>query len=385
MRQDLTAVRKTAVRLADGRTLIYFGGRPERPEDYPDQRPLSRPAGLPQRRFDPVLGEWVMVAAQRQDRTFQPGDDLCPLCPSAPGRATEIPAPDYAVVAFENRFPALAGRPDAGDEAAEPAAGDSAGQPGGPWPGLLAQRPASGRCEVICFSPQHQASFADLTVHQAELVLAAWIDRTAELSGRLEVEQLYCFENRGAEIGVTLSHPHGQIYAYPFVTPRTARMLQTAAAYRARAGRNLFDDIVAAEQQDGSRIVADGEHWTAFVPHAARWPYEVHVYPHCRVADLTELPAAAAAEFCVLYLDLLRRFDRLFGAPAPYIAAWHQAPARRGPGAAARAELALHLELFTIRRAPGKLKYLAGAESGMGAFANDIVPETAAARLRDLS
>jgi UDPglucose--hexose-1-phosphate uridylyltransferase len=188
-----------------------------------------------------------------------------------------------------------------------------------------------------------------------------------------------CFENRGRDIGATLSHPHGQIHAYPFVVPRTARMLASVAAWRQRTGQNLFDAIVAAERDDGRRVVTAGQHWLAFVPHAARWPYEVHVYPASRVPDLAALPAAAQAEFGELYLDLLRRFDRLFGVPAPYISAWHQAPVRQG-----RDDFALHLELFTIMRAPGKLKYLAGAESAMGTFSTDVVPEAAAARLRQL-
>ena len=209
--------------------------------------------------------------------------------------------------------------------------------------------------------------------------MAAWTDRSAGLARLPEVEQIYCFENRGAEIGVTLSHPHGQIYAYPYITPRTDRMLASCASYRRETGRNLFDDLLAAEQEDPSRIVLRGSHWTAFVPYAAHWPYEVHLYPRRRVPGLVALADAARAEFCELYLDLLRRFDRLFDRPAPYISAWHQAPVRRGGD-----DFALHLELFTVMRAPGKLKYLAGSESGMGAFANDITPEAAASRLRQL-
>jgi UDPglucose--hexose-1-phosphate uridylyltransferase len=155
-------------------------------------------------------------------------------------------------------------------------------------------------------------------------------------------------------------------------------MLAMSSTYRLDTGRNLFDAVLAAERSDGSRIVVAGDHWTAFVPHAAHWPYEVHLYPHRRVPDLQGLTGAERDEFCDLYLDLLRGFDRLFDTPAPYVSAWHQAPVRAG-----RQEFALHLELFTIRRAPGKLKYLAGSESGMGAFANDIAPETAAATLRE--
>jgi UDPglucose--hexose-1-phosphate uridylyltransferase len=339
------AVKKASVLLADGRELIYFGASADESAGYPDTRPLGRVEASSQVRYDPLLGEWVIIASHRQDRTFLPPADQCPLDPSQPGRPTEIPAPDYEVAVFENRFPSLV--------------------------------TPHGRCEVVCFSPRHSASFADLTHDQAALVLSAWIDRSVALAALPDVEQVYCFENRGREIGVTLSHPHGQIYAYPFVTPRTARMLASLERYRRDRHRNLFDDVLASELRDGSRIVIEAEHWVAFVPHAAHWPYEVHLYPRRRVPDLPELTAAEQDDFCDVYLDLLRRFDRLFDAPAPYISAWHQAPRH-----AERDEFALHLELFTIRRAPGKLKYLAGSESGMGAFANDIVPERAAATLR---
>jgi UDPglucose--hexose-1-phosphate uridylyltransferase len=358
-------VRKRTITLADGRSLSYFGAIPVRPEDFPDRRDLPRAQATPQLRFSHLLGEWVIVASHRQDRTFRPADDQCPLCPSTPRSPTEVPAPDYEVVVFENRFPALRGGAGAGAAAGLP---------------ILASRPAAGRCEVICFSQDHSTSFAGLSLDQARTVMAAWIDRTAELSRLPGVEQVYCYENRGSEIGATLSHPHGQIYAYPYVTPVTSRMVSAAAEYRKACGRNLFDDVVAAEREQGSRIVADGAHWTAFVPHAARWPYEVHFYPLRRVPDLAELSDAAMTEFCELYLDVLRRFDRLFDTPAPYISGWHQAPVSCG-----RDDFALHLELFTMRRASGKLKYLAGSESGMGAFANDVVPEDAADRLRALA
>jgi UDPglucose--hexose-1-phosphate uridylyltransferase len=368
-------VPRTTVTLADGRALTYFGTIPEQPADYPDRRQLPAPDVQARARWDSLVSEWVVIASHRQERTFQPAEDQCPLCPSTAASLTEIPAPEYDVVVFENRFPAYSGT--AGDQPGQPG---QLGQPREPGqPGLLAARPAVGRCEVICFSQHHLASFADLSSGQAATVMAAWADRSAELARLPGVEQVYCFENRGAEIGVTLSHPHGQIYAYPYITPRTGRMLAACASYRHGTGRSLFDDVLAAERAHGSRIVLAGRHWTAFVPFAAHWPYEVHLYPNQRVPDLAALAPAARAEFCELYLDLLRRFDRLFDGPAPYISAWHQAPVRHRGG-----DFALHLELFTIRRAPGKLKYLAGSESGMGAFANDITPEAAAIRLRQL-
>ncbi|MER7673742.1 galactose-1-phosphate uridylyltransferase [Kitasatospora sp. NPDC096128] len=360
---------RTATKLADGRELVYFDQGPGALREVPDERPLEPTASLSEARLDPVLGEWVTVAAHRQQRTYHPPAGECPLCPSRDGRLSEIPAPDYEVAVFENRFPSLAA-----GSADHVAARDEP---------LHTLRPGSGRCEVVCFTSDHDASFADLDEPRARLVLDAWTDRTAELSALPGVRQVYCFENRGEEIGVTLAHPHGQIYAFPFVPSRTSRMIARAGAHRARTGRNLFEDLLAAERSSPERLVLRGEHWTAFVPFAARWPYEVHLYPNRRVPDLTALDEAERAEFPGLYLDLLRRFDALFpagpgAAPnrTPYIAAWHQAPDQGG------AELALHLELFTVRRAPGKLKYLAGVESGLDAFVTDVSPEAAAERLR---
>lgn len=377
---------KTITKLADGRELIYYDARPGTVRTAVDSRALEPVASLSEIRRDPVTGDWVTVAAHRQGRTYHPPADQCPLCPSRGGRTSEVPDADYEVVVFENRFPSL-GADAPGGQAEDPLHTAAAG---------------TGRCEVVCFTPDHEASFADLTPERTALVLDAWTDRTAELSALPDVRQVYCFENRGAEIGVTLAHSHGQIYALPFVTPRTARMAAQAAEYRASTGRNLFEDLLAAELDqhaqavaagdlDHDRVVLAGKHWTAFVPFAARWPYEVHLYPNRRVPDLTALTEAERAEFPGLYLDLLGRFDRLFvepgqtaqASPTPYIAAWHQAPS--GDDRPGLDELALHLELFTVRRTAGKLKYLAGVESGMDAFVNDVSPEAAARRLREVA
>lgn len=246
--------------------------------------------------------------------------------------------------------------------------------------GVLATRGPAGRCEVVCFSPDHNASFADLGAAQARLVLDALVERTRALSAMSGVEQVFCFENRGAEIGVTLQHPHGQIYAYPFVTPRTSRVLQSIVAHRRRTGRNLVDDVIDAEREAGTRVVTENRSWTAFVPHAARWPYEVHLYPVRRVADLVALDDEQRDDLPAIYLDLLTRFDGLFGGRTPYISGWHQSPVHEG-----REQFGLHLELFTTRRSVDKLKYLAASESGMDAFASDVTPERAAERLRELA
>jgi UDPglucose--hexose-1-phosphate uridylyltransferase len=305
----------------------------------------------------------VGLADHRNERTHLPPDDQCPLCPSTPGRPTEIPAASYDVVVFENRFPAFAAMP---------------GEPGTQETGLLRERSGAGRCEVVCFTADHDSSFSGLEPRRVSTVVEAWSDRTLTLSALPHVEQVFCFENRGAEIGVTLSHPHGQIYAYPFVTPRTRQMLDSARAYRGRTWRNLFADVLAAEQHSGDRVVVRGELWTAFVPFAARWPLEVHLYPHRQLPDLPSLSEQERSELAWIYLDLLRRMEAVFDDTLPYIAAWHQAPVRIDRDLAY-----LHLQLFSIRRAEGKLKYLAGSESAVGAFVNDVSPEAAARLLRE--
>src|SRR6266702_4586580 len=348
-------VKKTVITLADGRQLFYYdSGDGEARGQYPDLRPLEPMHRAAETRYDEAQGEWIAIAAHRQNRTYKPPADQCPLCPSEGDRLTEIPAPDYEVAVFENRFPSLGG-------------------------------PDGGRCEVVCFTSEHDKSFAQLSEAQAALVLEAWTDRTADLLARPDVRKVYMFENRGEEIGVTLAHPHGQIYAFPYIAPKMDRAITQAAAYRERTGRNLFEDLVERESA-AERVIDENEHWIAFTPYAARWPYEAHLHPKRRTPDFTALDDAQRAAFPALYLSLLRRFDGLFPAPegrpanrTPYIAAWHQAP-KRAPGAAT--EIALHCEIFTVRRAPGKLKYLAGAESGMGAFASDTTPEQAALALR---
>jgi UDPglucose--hexose-1-phosphate uridylyltransferase len=305
------------------------------------------------------------------DRTHLPTSLPCPLCPSREGTLTEIPAQDYDVVVFGNRFPSF--EPQAGPV---PALVD--GEP--LWP----QRPATGRCEVVCFTSEHSSSFAALTARRVTTVIDAWADRTRELSGVDGIRQVFCFENRGPETGVTLSHPHGQIYGYPFLPPRTERLLTRAAEYRVNTGSDLLSDVLAAEVRAGTRVVHRGATWTAYVPAAARWPVELHLMPHRAVPDFAALDGTERAELATLYPALLRRVDGFFAdqgdpGPVPYVAGWHQAPVGKG-----RELTRLHLQLFSTRRAAGKLKYLAGSESGLGAWLNDTTPERIAARFREL-
>ncbi|WP_439590805.1 galactose-1-phosphate uridylyltransferase [Microbacterium sp.] len=351
---------KRTTSLADGRDLIYYDD-PDTTlpaERAIDARTLDPRPDTATMRRDVLTGDWVSIAAARQNRAFLPPAELDPLAPQTPGNPSEIPSL-YDVAVFENKSPSFG-----------PALGGDADLDA---PGLDRMLPSVGRCEVVCFSPEHSGSFGTLSPTRARTVIEAWADRTAALSALPGVAQVFPFENRGEAIGVTLAHPHGQIYAYPYVTPRTTSLLASID----REGPDLFARILESERAS-DRVILAGEHWTAFVPFAARWPLEVHVLPHRHVADLAETTDAERDELAPFYLRLLRGVDALYDTPTPYIAAWHQAPVGRG-----RDSVRLNLQLTSPRRAADRLKYLAGSEAAMGAWIGDVLPEAAAARLRD--
>lgn len=373
--ETLTAgVVKRTTSLADGRELLYFDdpGTTLGPERAVDARALDPRGETATMRLDVLTGDWITVAANRQNRVMMPSADADPLAPQSPTNPSEVPS-RYDVAVFENRSPAF------GPALAE-ATGTAPGANNAPRGlddlaalGLGRTRTSVGRCEVVCFSPEHTGSFGTQTVTRARTVIEAWADRTAALSQLPGVEQVFPFENRGEAIGVTLPHPHGQIYAYPYVTPRTTRLLDSID----RTAPDLFQRILDSER-GSDRVVLQGEHWTAFVPFAARWPLEVHLVPHEHVADFAATTAAQRDELAPLYLRLLRGVDALYDTPTPYIAAWHQAPVHVG-----RDSVRLHLQLTSPRRAADKLKFLAGSEAAMWAWAAEITPEQGAARLRD--
>ena len=359
--------RATTTLLADGRELIYFddGGTAK---DYTaaDTRPLDPRSeeNTGELRFDALTGDWVAIAAHRQTRTYLPPADQCPLCPTTGNNLSEIPAADYDVAVFENRFPSL-----------------------GPATGAIPDSPvwgstgrAFGRCEVVAFTPEHTGSFGGLSMERARTVIDAWAHRTEALSALPGVKQVFPFENRGQDIGVTLHHPHGQIYAYSYVPPRSQVMANAARSFydRHNGEATLLGDIVAKESASGERMVAQGRHFSAYVPFAAHMPLEIHLTPHRHVPDFAALNDAERDELAVMYLDILRSLDNLYDTPTPYIAAWHQAPLDTFLRPAGR----FHLELTSPRRAADKLKFLAGSEAAMGAFINDTTPEQTAALLR---
>ncbi|HXB63355.1 MAG TPA: galactose-1-phosphate uridylyltransferase [Solirubrobacteraceae bacterium] len=296
-------------------------------------------------RFEELRGEWVDYAIHRQERTFLPSEEHCPLCPTHPGQPpTEIPFPEFEIAVFENRFPAF--------------------------------EAPHGAAEVVVYTDRHNGSFATLPPQRARALMRVWRARYEELGARADVEYVLIFENRGVEVGVTLHHPHGQIYAYPFLPPVPA----AERAADTRLGGCATCTLLARELDDGRRIVHDNERAAVYVPHAARWSYEAHVVlrahrpslTHCQPAELDALAEALQA--------LTRGYDALFERPFPYVMAVHQAPT--GDDAAERAGH-VHVEFYPPLRTAHKLKYLAGSEQGGGVFIADTLPEESAMALRE--
>ena len=356
---------RTSRTMNDGRTIRYYDTAGQF-RTAKDSRPSEEQPGIGELRLDPLVNEWVAMAAHRQGRIFLPPKELCPLCPTTGELLTEVPESDFEVVVFDNRSPSL--RPPDGDFALPDLVGADTDE------GV-----AAGKCEVICFTADHGGAFKSLSAQRVRTLLEAWIDRTRELSELPYIAHIAPFENRGEEIGVTLAHPHGQIYAYSYLPPRVAKMLEVARAHHAKTGRILFDDVVARELRDEVRVITRNEHWLAYTPYASRYPFEIHIAPLQPVADLTELTPAARDSFPAIAIEIMQRLDGVFGVDMAYIAAWHQAPVRTG-----RDILRLHWQITSVRRAPGKLKYLAGSESAMGAFIMDMKPEQSAQQLKDV-
>lgn len=368
--KEMALITKHAARLADGRELIYFDDADTTlaGERAVDARVLDPRPDTATMRQDVLTGDWVSIAAARQNRVFLPPDDEDPLAPASAANPSEIPS-NYDVAVFENRSPSFG--PALAGSGQDASADDHADLADLAKLGIGRSRMAIGRCEVVCFSPESSGSFGSQTVSRARTVIEAWADRTAELSALPGIQQVFPFENRGEAIGVTLHHPHGQIYAYPFITPRALRLIDSVERMP-----GLFDDILAFELAS-ERIVLRGEHWSAFVPYAARWPIEVHLMPHRQVPDFAAASGEERDELAVLYRLLLRGLDRVYDTPTPYIAAWHQAPVN-----VHRDDIRLHLELTSPRRAADKLKYLAGSEAAMGAWVSDVTPEHTAELIR---
>jgi len=328
-------------------------------------------------RWHPLREEWVIVAAHRQDRPWSgetvPQEqqhvphyvDDCYLCPGN-ARVSGVVNPIYdGVFVFDNDHPCV---------------GQNASANPSPPAGIYQNRPAQGIARVVCYTPRHDLSLAQLEPVEIENLLAAWQREYVDLGRVSNIKHVLIFENKGDVVGVSNPHPHCQIYATNFVFKTIETEASASRRHFANTGGPLFQEIIEAERRDGARIICESDLSIAFVPYFARYAYEVYVAPKRTYPSLADLNESDVTDFAAVLKETLVRFDNLWQMSFPYVMALHQAPVdgldHRG--------FHFHVEFHPPLRKPNLLKYLAGPEIGGGNFLSDTSPEQKAAELRAL-
>lgn len=311
-------------------------------------------------RYDPVLEEWVATATYRMDRPQMPRD-WCPFCPGS----GKVPDSGYETLVYSNDFPTFRNPPYPVD-----VEGDE----------LYRVKPSHGYCDVVLYHPDHNRVLAELPVEHIEKLVETWRNRYIEIFEDKKIKYTMIFENNGEAIGVTMPHPHGQIYAFPFLPPRVERRINSARKYSKKHESCLFCDILKREKREKSRIITKNKSFTAFVPFYAHWPFEMHVYANRHLGNLIEMKPVERRELADIIKTCLNTYNNLFESidRFPYVMMLNQAPADGKDYSFYH----FHLEFYPPYRSETKLKYLAGCELGGGTFINDSSAEQKAAELR---
>jgi len=310
-------------------------------------------------RWDPIMSQWIIVSGERGKRPQLP-DGYCPFCPGS----KEVPEKGWKILSLPNRFPAL--RPDPPPPDAE-------------CDRLYRCRPSEGVCEVLFYTPEHDSSFAELTVENIEDIVDQWAQRFKELGDRENIKYVFIFENKGRIIGVTLDHPHGQLYAFPFVPPNIRKERSSSRNYMKRTGNCLFCTIIDKERKAISRIVHENKDFICFLPFFAHWPFGVHIYPKRHVTAITELTKEEKTSLASILKTVTHKFDNLYDMSFPYMMVLHQRPTDGKP----YPHYHFHVEFYPPYREKDKVKYFASVETGAGTVTFDYTPEMKAKELRE--
>jgi UDPglucose--hexose-1-phosphate uridylyltransferase len=331
-----------------------------------------------EQRWHPLREEWVIVAAHRNDRPWV-GETVsgqarkipeyvadCPLCPGNT-RVSGVKNPEYTgVFVFDNDMPCV---------------GPKAPQNLEPAPGIYRNARAEGVARVVCYTPRHDMTLAELELDQVVALLSTWQEQYRDLAARPEVNHVLMFENKGEVVGVSNPHPHCQIYATNFVFKTIENEAVVSKRYWDEHHRVLMEDIISSEEADGRRILSQNDSAVAFIPYFARYAYETFVVPRRACASLAELSGPELRDLAAVLREVLVRFDNLWSVTFPYVMALHQAPT----DGRAHEGFHFHIEFHPPLRKPNLLKYLAGPEIGGGSFLSDTSPEDKAAELRAVS
>lgn len=353
---------KKTLKKPDGRSLYLYSTQPIQDDITPTNPVNDGKRPTPHQRWHPLRREWVIYASHRQNRTFLPPKDYSPLAVTKnKDFPTEMPEGNYEVAVFENLFPSLNLETEEKPQM------------------NIDTQPSKGVCEVVVFTKDPEASLGNLPRKRVQLILEVIAERTKELGKNELIQYVMPFENRGVEMGVTLHHPHGQIYSYSFIPPVQERFLESMKTYWDEHHSGLLEKIVADEKSDGKRVIIESEHILCFIPAFARYPYETWIVPKRRVAFLHDLTAEEMFDLSSVLKALLLKFDHLWQKTFPYLMIINQAPVK-GDHPYAH----FFFQITPPYRTKDRLKYLAGTELGAGVFVNDSLPEEKAQELRDV-
>lgn len=309
-------------------------------------------------RWHPLINDWVMIASHRQARPQMP-KDWCPFCPGS-GKVPE----SYEVYKYDNDFPALSQNPPVPDDVAND---------------FFKVREAYGKCEVILYSPGHTTTLPELSDEHMNKLVQLWCERFEALRQDEKIKYVFIFENRGDVVGVTMPHPHGQIYGYSVIPKKIELELNSAKTYFEEKGVNLFGEMLDQEKAFGKRIIFANEHFTVFLPFFTEYPYGVYIFPNRQVQYITELTEEERQCLGITIRDTVGMFDSLFDYRFPYMMCMHNAPVNSGD---VSDYYRFHIEFFPPMRSADKQKFNASSETGVWAHCNPTCPEATAEELR---
>lgn len=310
-------------------------------------------------RYHPLIRDWVIIASSRQARPQMP-KDWCPFCPGS----GKVPDEGYRVLRYPNDFPALSQTPPRPDDVATE---------------FFRVEPAYGRCEVILYSPEHTATVADLSDdHMGELA-RIWKQAYCEIGADEKIEYVMIFENRGEAVGVTMPHPHGQIYGYGKLPKKIQLELESARDYYQREGECLYCRLLSEEKKANQRVIFENDYFTVVLPFFTEYPYGVYIFSRRHVPSLAQMDDAQLYALGQVVKRTAGMFDHLFGYTFPYMMCMHNAPVGKET---CEKEWHFHIEFFPPMRAADKIKYNASSETGAWAHCNPTCPEEKAGELR---
>ncbi|MBR2471104.1 MAG: galactose-1-phosphate uridylyltransferase [Clostridia bacterium] len=309
-------------------------------------------------RWNPLIKDWVMVASHRQGRPQMP-KDWCPFCPGS-GKVPE----EYVVHKYDNDFPALSQNPPEPDDVATD---------------FFKVKEAYGKCEVILYSPEHTVTLPELSVDHIEKLVDLWTERFVEISADEKIKYVFIFENRGDVVGVTMPHPHGQIYGYSVIPKKIELEMDSCKEYFTENKKCLICDMLKEEAECGSRVIIENEYFMSVLPFFTEYPYGMYIISKNHKQNLTQFTADEKRALAEILKDTTGIFDSLFDTKFPYMMCMYQNPVN---GEDTSDFYHFHIAFYPPMRSADKVKFNASSETGAWAHCNPTAPEEKAVELR---